>query len=141
MAQGHCSCSSEGQWREDCIEIEEWSLTVVLAEEEEGACEHQKQLSASGAEPQAASVTALSAFTSPPLGKYCTAQQTNYGPWLVTAYSYFLKLPIFISFLFSYSPASYHITGKIHFQYQINSNCQGCIAEPLFHTFLVLFLL
>lgn len=35
-----------------CMETKEQSLTIVLAEEEEGACEQQKHLSASGAQPR-----------------------------------------------------------------------------------------
>lgn len=79
-----------------CMEIEEQSLTLVLAEEEEGVREQHKHLSASGTATDWQSFTALHPFTSLPLGKCCFAQQTNDGPWLVIAHSCLLKHSIYI---------------------------------------------
>lgn len=91
--------------------------------------------SASSAEPQAATVTAPSAFTSPPLGKYCSAQLTNYGPWLVTACSYILKHPVFYLISVLFTPLLLTTSqGKYTFSTKSILTAKGALLATFSHT-------
>lgn len=121
------------------MEIEEQPLSVVLAEEEEGACEHQNQL-CQQCWPQAASVTALSAFTSPPLGKdllFCTTNKL----WPLASHSMLIFLKAYSFYLISVllTPLLLTTSQRKYTFSVINSNCHGCIAEPFFHTLFIFF--
>lgn len=118
------------------MEIEEQSLTVVLAEEEEGACE-QRQLC------QQCWATGCQCHCHIPCCGQVLLCTTN-KLWSLACHSislFFQSIQFLSIFCSPHSPPSYHITGKIHFQYQINSNCQGCFSELLFHTLFVFLLL